>query len=48
MNATAKLAAFAAAVLAALAVGYGAGELVGPFDDSPDAPTHTEHQMEDQ
>ena len=45
MNATAKLAAFAVAVVAAFAVGYGAGQVAGPFDD---APSHDVHEMEDQ
>ena len=48
MNAPAKLAAFAVAVVAAFAVGYGTGEVVGPFDGTPDAPGHDVHQMEDQ
>jgi len=47
VNATAKLAAFAVAVAAAFGLGFGAGELAGPFDDAPETPPHGVHQMED-
>ena len=48
MTAPAKLAVFAVAVAAAFALGFGAGEVAGPFD-TDDAPAHedmgSDHEM---
>jgi hypothetical protein len=44
VSATGKLAAFAVAVAAAFGLGYGLGDLAGPFDERDDKPAvHDEH-----
>jgi hypothetical protein len=49
VTAPVKLAAFAAVVAAAFGLGFGAGDLAGPFGDAPasEAPMQNDHDMED-
>ena len=44
MSAPARLAAFAVAVAAAFGIGFGLGDVVGPFED---APTHQSPETDD-